>query len=79
MIASAGFDRVVKVWERVGGAAGGGGGDQQGSSSGAGAGSTGPSSSRWVEKAVLPDARGTVRAVEFAPHHFGLKLVCNSS
>ena len=22
------------------------------------------------------DARGTVRAVEFAPHHFGLKLVC---
>ncbi|KAG2003589.1 nuclear pore protein seh1 [Coprinopsis cinerea AmutBmut pab1-1] len=79
VIASAGFDRVVKVWERVGGAAGGGGGDQQGSSSGAGAGSTGPSSSRWVEKAVLPDARGTVRAVEFAPHHFGLKLATISS
>lgn len=34
------------------------------------------SSSRWVERAVLLDARGTVRAVEFAPHHFGLKLVC---
>lgn len=33
------------------------------------------SSSRWVERAVLLDARGTVRAVEFAPHHFGLKLV----
>lgn len=34
------------------------------------------SPSRWVERAVLLDARGTVRAVEFAPHHFGLKLVC---
>ena len=32
-------------------------------------------SSRWVERAVLLDARGTVRAVEFAPHHFGLKVV----
>ncbi|TEB19210.1 WD40 repeat-like protein [Coprinellus micaceus] len=33
-----------------------------------------PSSSRWVERASLYDARGTIRAVEFAPHHFGLKL-----
>lgn len=32
-------------------------------------------SSRWAERAVLLDARGTVRAVEFAPHHFGLKFV----
>jgi nucleoporin SEH1 len=31
-----------------------------------------------VERAVLVDARGTVRAVEFAPHHFGLKLVRQS-
>ena len=34
-------------------------------------------SSRWAERAILLDARGTVRAVEFAPHHFGLKLVCS--
>ncbi|KAG6907680.1 hypothetical protein DXG01_007783 [Tephrocybe rancida] len=33
-----------------------------------------PSTSRWAERTVLTDARGTVRAVEFAPHHFGLKL-----
>lgn len=38
--------------------------------------SGGSSSSRWVERVVLLDARGTVRSVEFAPHHFGLKLVC---
>ena len=30
---------------------------------------------RWVERAVLADAKGSVRAVEFAPHQFGLKLV----
>ena len=30
---------------------------------------------RWVERAVLADAKGTVRAVEFAPHQLGLKLV----
>lgn len=24
---------------------------------------------------MLSDAKGTIRAVEFAPHHFGLKLV----
>jgi hypothetical protein len=34
-----------------------------------------PSTSRWLEMALLTEARGTVRAVEFAPHHFGLKLV----
>ena len=26
---------------------------------------------------MLVDAKGTVRSVEFAPHHFGLKLVRN--
>ena len=31
--------------------------------------------SRWIERAVLVDAKATVRSVEFAPHHFGLKLV----
>lgn len=33
------------------------------------------SSSQWAERAVLMDAKGSVRAVQFAPHHFGLKLV----
>lgn len=27
---------------------------------------------------MLVDARGTIRAVEFSPHHFGLKLVGQS-
>ncbi|KAG1788547.1 uncharacterized protein HD556DRAFT_1529902 [Suillus plorans] len=31
-------------------------------------------SSRWVDRVILVDAKGTVRAVEFALHHFGLKL-----
>ena len=35
----------------------------------------GGAGSRWVERAVLADAKGSVRAVEFAPHQFGLKLV----
>ena len=34
-----------------------------------------PSNSRWIERAVLIDSRGTVRSVEFALHHFGLELV----
>ncbi|KAL4254361.1 Protein transport protein SEC13 [Abortiporus biennis] len=37
------------------------------------------SSSRWLERAVLVDAKGTVRAVEFAPQHFGLKIATISS
>jgi nucleoporin SEH1 len=71
VIASAGFDRVVKVWERVG-STGIGASEQLQQPGGS---STGPSSSRWTERAVLADARGTVRAVEFAPHQLGLKLV----
>lgn len=35
----------------------------------------GSGGSRWIERAALVDARGTVRSVEFAPRHFGLKLV----
>ena len=38
-----------------------------------------PSGSRWVERAVITEAKGSVRAVEFAPHHFGLKLARTSS
>ncbi|KAJ7669422.1 WD40-repeat-containing domain protein [Mycena polygramma] len=80
IIASASFDRTVKVWEQTSGvglpdsqqvAVNGNGGNASQSSP--------PSTSRWIERAVLPEARGTVRAVEFAPHHFGLKLASISS
>lgn len=54
VIASAGFDRTVKIWERS-------------------------SSSGWVEKAVLLDARASVRQVEFAPNAFGLRLATIST
>ncbi|KAF8156881.1 WD40 repeat-like protein [Crassisporium funariophilum] len=79
IIASSSFDRTVKIWEQasvsqseaqqatmVNGTA------QHQSTSG-------PSNSRWIERAVLSDAKGTVRAVEFAPHHFGLKLATIST
>ncbi|RXW16830.1 hypothetical protein EST38_g9014 [Candolleomyces aberdarensis] len=66
IIASSSFDRTVKIWEQSIQTAAE---QQQSSTSG-----PGPSTSRWVERIALPDARGTVRAVEFAPHQFGLKL-----
>lgn len=73
MLASGSFDRTVKIWEQ---AAPGDGDGPQLNGGGGGGGGPGPSSaSRWVERAMLVDAKGTVRAVEFAPHHFGLKLV----
>lgn len=53
VIASAGFDRTVKIWER--------------------------STGGWVEKAVLLDARASVRQVEFAPNAFGLRLATIST
>lgn len=68
IIASASFDRTVKVWEQVATPEF----EHQASVNGSGY-SLG--SSRWVERVVLSDAKGTVRSVEFAPHHFGLKLV----
>lgn len=73
IIASSSYDRTVKVWEQV---------STRSNSTAAGDPAAAPaetqtqaSGSRWVERAVLVDARGTVRAVEFAPHYFGLKLV----
>ena len=62
ILASSSFDRTVKVWEQT-------------SYSDADSQTNGTSGSRWVERASLIDAKGTVRAVEFAPNHFGLKLV----
>ncbi|KAG8216457.1 WD40-repeat-containing domain protein [Butyriboletus roseoflavus] len=78
ILASASFDRTVKIWEQISFAVGG---DVQsnGSMHAQTAGSGSSSSSRWVERAVLLDARGTVRTAEFAPHHFGLKLATVSS
>ncbi|KAM0792946.1 hypothetical protein ACM66B_002705 [Microbotryomycetes sp. NB124-2] len=37
------------------------------------------SSKRWVQRAALMDARGTIRDLEFAPPEFGLKLASVSS
>ncbi|KAF8906816.1 WD40-repeat-containing domain protein [Gymnopilus junonius] len=73
ILASSSFDRTVKIWEQAGSdassqpPAGFNGSSQNHSGSG-------PVSSRWIERAVLADAKGTIRGVEFAPHHFGLKL-----
>ncbi|KAI0350137.1 WD40 repeat-like protein [Trametes cingulata] len=73
ILATASFDRTVKVWEQT--VAPDGDGTQLNGAS------AGPSSSstRWVERAMRVDAKGTVRAVEFAPQHFGLKLATISS
>ncbi|KAL1744921.1 WD40-repeat-containing domain protein [Schizophyllum fasciatum] len=73
IIASASFDHSVKIWEQVRAT------DEpapgiNGAADGA---SAGPS--RWVERAILTDARASVRSLEFAPHHFGLKLATVSS
>jgi len=70
IIASASFDRTVKIWEQVSTPES----EHQAVVNGPGH-SYSSGSSRWVERAVLSDAKGTVRSVEFAPHHFGLKLV----
>jgi len=75
IVASASFDRTVKIWEQTSISLS----DAQQSSSVNGSqnhSGSGPQSSRWVERETLSEAKGTVRAVEFAPHHFGLKLVC---
>jgi len=68
IIASSSFDRTVKIWEETFADP-----EQQQVNGAPSAGS--PSSSRWVERSVISDAKGSVRAVEFAPRYFGLKLV----
>jgi nucleoporin SEH1 len=77
IIVSSSFDRTVKVWEQTatGASSVEPGAQVNGHHPSPGGQGQGPGS-RWVERAVLLDARGTVRAVEFAPHHFGLKFVC---
>ncbi|KIP09749.1 hypothetical protein PHLGIDRAFT_102282, partial [Phlebiopsis gigantea 11061_1 CR5-6] len=71
ILASSSFDRTVKIWEQNSYS------DPEPQILAGASGSS--TASRWVERAVLVDAKGTVRAVEFAPHQFGLKLATISS
>lgn len=64
ILASSSFDRTVKIWEQTYS-------EPESQANGA----KSQNASRWIERAVLVDAKATVRSVEFAPHHFGLKLV----
>jgi len=68
IIASASFDRTVRIWEETMTEAA-----EQPQVNGSAQNIT--PSSRWVERAMNTDAKGSVRAVEFAPHQLGLKLV----
>ncbi|KAF9652668.1 WD40 repeat-like protein [Thelephora ganbajun] len=68
ILASSSFDRTVKIWEQTYS-------EPESQANGARSQNT----SRWIERAVLVDAKGTVRSVEFSPHHFGLKLATISS
>lgn len=67
VLISGSFDRTIKVWERASSA-----------SFGVGSEADVTLGSRWEERAVIRDARGTVREVEFAPNWFGLKFVGTS-
>jgi nucleoporin SEH1 len=69
VLASSSFDRTVKIWEEIPAD-----NADQPQANGGSAVASGPGT-RWTERAVLADAKGSVRAVEFAPHQFGLKLV----
>lgn len=68
ILASSSFDRTVKIWEQTYS-------EPESQANGA----KSQNASRWIERAVLVDAKATVRSVEFTPHHFGLKLATISS
>ena len=74
IVASSSFDRTVKIWEQATVVR-----HTEPQQNGANGSSSSQSNSRWVERAVLTDSRGTLRSVEFAPHHFGLKIVSRRS
>lgn len=82
ILASCSFDKLVKVWEEIGpgrmepdntapapGTGGIGGTGMTGTTGTVG------SASRWVERAKFVESKASVRAIEFAPRYFGLKLV----
>ena len=84
ILASCSFDKLVKVWEEIGpgriepdntapapGTGGIGGNGMTGTTGTVG------SASRWVERAKFVESKASVRAIEFAPRYFGLKLVIN--
>jgi nucleoporin SEH1 len=77
VIASCSFDRTAKVWEQAPSSALL---DSQLGASTAGSGPGGAAQhqpiTRWIERNVMAESKGTVRDVAFAPHYFGLKLVC---
>ncbi|KAF8509061.1 WD40-repeat-containing domain protein [Hysterangium stoloniferum] len=76
-IASSSFDRTVRIWERAPPDTGAMAGDHglNGIGAGAGAGAT----ERWVERVMLPEAKGSVRSVQWAPKNFGMKVASISS
>jgi nucleoporin SEH1 len=74
VLASSSFDRTVKIWEETPAD-----NAEQPQTNGASAAAASGPGTRWVNRAVLADAKGSVRDVEFAPHQFGLKLVRSSS
>ncbi|KIJ37278.1 hypothetical protein M422DRAFT_33823 [Sphaerobolus stellatus SS14] len=65
-IASSSFDRTVRVWERAH--------PEPISSDLALNGIGAASSERWVERALLTEAKGSVRVVEWSPKGFGMKI-----
>ncbi len=74
VLASSSFDRTVKIWEETPAD-----NAEQPQANGASAVAASGPGTRWVNRAMLADSKGTVRDVEFAPHQFGLKLVRPSS
>lgn len=70
IIASSSFDRTVKIWEKAGSST-----NLDAVQSAVNGSAFQSTPSRWIERAMLPDAKSSVRAIEFAPHQIGLKLV----
>ncbi|KAF7761378.1 hypothetical protein Agabi119p4_9370 [Agaricus bisporus var. burnettii] len=77
VIASCSFDRTAKVWEQA--SANALLDTQQFPNATADGGVSSQPVSRWLERNVMAESKGTVRDVEFAPHYFGLKLATIST
>lgn len=80
VIASCSFDRTAKVWEQAPPSAlldtQLGNPTNSSITTATGPGGVQPQPiSRWIERNVMAESKGTVRDLEFAPHYFGLKLV----
>jgi nucleoporin SEH1 len=74
---------MAKVWEQappsalldsqIGGAMAAGGGGLP--AIGGGGATQHQAGTKWIERNLMTESKGTVRDVAFAPHYFGLKLV----